>query len=129
MFGVPARRRNWKKWTVNSSSGLPRDLGVLAALGPPVAALLEGIEPTPIPRRVGATEIEQVRTAAQVFSSWDFTYGGGLAREAMLGQLRWSAGLLDAICPEELRPQLPPPSAISLAGPSTPVHMRTPIRC
>jgi hypothetical protein len=31
-----------------------------------------------------------------MFSNWDFTYGGGPAREAMMGQLRWSAGLLDA---------------------------------
>ncbi|MGQ0719616.1 MAG: helix-turn-helix domain-containing protein [Pseudonocardiales bacterium] len=80
-------------------------LGTLAALGP-VAALLEGSEPTPIPARIGATEIEQIHTAAQVFSSWDFTYGGGLAREAVMGQLRWSAGLLDASCPARLRPEL-----------------------
>ncbi|MGH3801696.1 MAG: XRE family transcriptional regulator [Pseudonocardiaceae bacterium] len=72
----------------------------------PVAALLEGSEPTPIPARVGATEIEQIRTASRVFSGWDFTYGGGLAREAVMGQLRWSAGLLDAICPDRLRPEL-----------------------
>jgi hypothetical protein len=82
-----------------------RDLGVLAALGA-VAELLETSEPTPIPRRVGATDIEQTRTAAEVFSSWDFTYGGGLARDAVMGQLRYSAGLLDAICPDRLRPEL-----------------------
>ncbi|MGH3973485.1 MAG: XRE family transcriptional regulator, partial [Pseudonocardiaceae bacterium] len=69
-------------------------------------ALLEGTKPTPIPTRVGATEIEQTRAAAQVFSSWDFTYGGGLARDAAMGQLRWSAGLLDATCPDRLRPEL-----------------------
>ncbi|MGH3802095.1 MAG: helix-turn-helix domain-containing protein [Pseudonocardiaceae bacterium] len=75
------------------------------ALGP-VAALLAGSEPTPIPLRVGATEIEQIRAATQVFESWDSTYGGGLAREAMLAQLRWSASLLDATCPDSLRPEL-----------------------
>ena len=48
-------------------------MGALA----PVAALLEGGEPTPIPTRVGQTEIEQIRTAARVFESWDFTHGGG----------------------------------------------------
>ncbi|MGH3801475.1 MAG: XRE family transcriptional regulator, partial [Pseudonocardiaceae bacterium] len=63
-------------------------------------------EPTPIPHRIGATEIEQVRTATRVFTSWDYTYGGGLAREAVMGQLRWSAGLLDATCPARLRPEL-----------------------
>ncbi len=82
-----------------------RDLGVLAALGP-LVALLEGIRPTPIPRRVGATEIEQTRAAARMFQSWDRAYGGGVARDAVLGQLRWSAGLLKATCPERLRPEL-----------------------
>ncbi|MGH3777741.1 MAG: XRE family transcriptional regulator [Pseudonocardiaceae bacterium] len=81
-------------------------LGVGALALGPVAALLEGTEPTPIPARIGTTEIEQIRTAARVFSSWDFTYGGGLAREAVMGQLRWSAGLLDATCPARLRPEL-----------------------
>jgi hypothetical protein len=81
-------------------------VGTLALEGP-IAALLEGSsEPTPIPRRIGATEIEQTRTAKQVFQSWNLTYGGGLARDAVMGQLRWSAGLLEAICPARLRPEL-----------------------
>jgi hypothetical protein len=89
-----------------------RQLNTTAALGVgtlvlgPVAALLEGIEPTPIPARVGATEIDQIPTAARVFQSWDRTYGGGLARDAVMGQLRWSAGLLEATCPARLRPEL-----------------------
>ncbi|MGH4002321.1 MAG: XRE family transcriptional regulator [Pseudonocardiaceae bacterium] len=83
-----------------------RNAGALAVLAP-VAALLEGGEPTPIPRRVGATEIEQTRSATRVFESWSGTYGGGgLPRETVMGQLRWSAGLLDAICPDRLRPEL-----------------------
>ncbi len=83
-----------------------RDLGALAALGP-VVALLEGGEPTPIPTRVGATDIEQVRTVTQVFRSWGDTYGSGSGvREAVMGHLRWSAGLLNAICPAQLRPEL-----------------------
>ncbi len=82
-----------------------RDLGALAALGP-VAALLAGTEPTPIPTRVGATDIEQVRTAARVFDSWGDTYGGEVVRDAVMGQLRWSAGLLNATCPDRLRPEL-----------------------
>ncbi|MGH3951893.1 MAG: helix-turn-helix domain-containing protein, partial [Pseudonocardiaceae bacterium] len=85
---------------------LDRALGVDALALAPVAALLEGTEPTPIPARVSATEIEQIRTAAQVFAGWDHTYGGGLAREAVQAQLRWSAGLLTATCPARLRPEL-----------------------
>ncbi len=85
-----------------------RDLGVLAVLGPAVAALLAGATPTtPVPRRVGATDIEQLRTVTQVFQSWKDTYGGESGvREAVMGHVRWSAGLLDAICPERLRPEL-----------------------
>ncbi len=86
-----------------------RDLGALAALGPVaelLAVLLEDTEPTPTPTRVGATDIEQIRTATQVFESWSGTYGGGLVRETVIGQLRCSAGLLAATCPDRLRPEL-----------------------
>jgi hypothetical protein len=88
---------------INTSTAL--GVGALA-LGEPLVALLGDSEPTPIPARVGATDIEQIRTAARVFQSWSFTYGGGLAREAVMGQLRWSAGLLEATCPARLRPEL-----------------------
>ncbi|MGH3831012.1 MAG: XRE family transcriptional regulator [Pseudonocardiaceae bacterium] len=72
----------------------------------PLATLLDGSEPTPIPRRVGASDIEQIRAAGRVFSGWDYAYGGELVREAAMAQLRWSAGLLGATCPDKLRPEL-----------------------
>ncbi|MGH3830791.1 MAG: XRE family transcriptional regulator [Pseudonocardiaceae bacterium] len=83
-------------------------VGALAGLEP-LATLLEApgdSEPTPIPARIGATEIEQTRAATQAFESWSGTYGGGVVREAAMGQLRWSAGLLKATCPDRLRPEL-----------------------
>jgi hypothetical protein len=81
-------------------------VGTLALEGP-MAALLEGSEPTPIPHRIGATEIGQIRSATQVFEAWSNSYGGGLARDAVMGQLRYSARLLeDASCPDRLRPEL-----------------------
>jgi transcriptional regulator with XRE-family HTH domain len=83
----------------------PLHLGALAALGS-VAELLADTEPILIPTRVGATEIEQIRTATRVFESWSGTYGGGVVRETVMGQLRWSAGLLKATCPDPLRPEL-----------------------
>jgi hypothetical protein len=62
--------------------------------------------PTPTPRRVGRTEIDQIWGAAEAFSVWDNLYGG-LAREAPLAQLRWSTGLLrNESCPPDLRPDL-----------------------
>ena len=84
-----------------------RDLGALAALGlGPVAELLEDTEPTPTPTRVGATDIEQIRTVTQVFESWSGAYGGGLVRETAISQLRCLAGLLGATCPDLLLPEL-----------------------
>jgi hypothetical protein len=81
-------------------------VGVGTLVLEPVAALLEGGEPTPIPHRIGATEIERIRTATRVFESWSRNYGGGLAPEAVMGQLRWSVGLLQATCPNRPRPEL-----------------------
>ncbi|MBV9163266.1 MAG: XRE family transcriptional regulator [Pseudonocardiales bacterium] len=81
-------------------------LGVGALLGEPIATLLGGGEPPPIPHRIGATDIEQIRSATQVFESWSRAYGGGVARAAVRAQLHWSADLLEATCPEQLRPEL-----------------------
>ncbi|MEO7193495.1 MAG: hypothetical protein ABIZ05_01535 [Pseudonocardiaceae bacterium] len=87
---------------VSATTGLAVGTIVLG----PLATLLEGSQPTPIPRRVGATEIEQIRTSARMFTGWEASYGGGFARDAALVQLRWSADLLDATCPDQLRPEL-----------------------
>jgi hypothetical protein len=64
------------------------------------------IEPTPVPSKVTRAAITQVRVATETFLSWDNTYGGGLAREAVFAQLRWSAQLLHADSPEPLRAEL-----------------------
>ncbi|MGH3772992.1 MAG: XRE family transcriptional regulator [Pseudonocardiaceae bacterium] len=81
-------------------------LGVGTLVLGPVAALLDGVEPPPTPARVGASDIEQIRVAARVFTDWEARYGGGFARNAALAQLSWSAGLLEATCPDPLRPGL-----------------------
>ena len=36
----------------------------------------------------------------------DFSHGGGLAREAVTAQLRWSVQMLDSRCPEAVRGEL-----------------------
>jgi hypothetical protein len=97
---VDVDRKDFLLTSVLGLGGLA--MGALA----PVAALLEGGEPTPTPTRVGQTEIEQIRTATRAFNSWSRAYGPCLAREAAMGQLRWSAGLLQASCPTRLRPEL-----------------------
>lgn len=78
-------------------------LGVGALTLAPVVARLQGSEPTPVPSQVGSAEIGQITAAAAAFATWDHTYGGGLAREAVQAQLLWSAALLDARCDQHLR--------------------------
>ncbi|MGH3771433.1 MAG: hypothetical protein ACRDRW_08575 [Pseudonocardiaceae bacterium] len=71
-----------------------------------LAALLKDSDPTPIPARIGATDIDQVRSATQAFESQSRTYGGGSVRGPAMAQLRWSAGLLESTCPDRLRREL-----------------------
>ncbi|MBP2325360.1 hypothetical protein JOF56_005745 [Kibdelosporangium banguiense] len=82
-------------------------VGAAAVTGPVAFVdLITTSEPTPVPSVIGTVEIEEVRTAARVFSSWDHTYGGGLVREAVAAQLRHAVNLLGARCPERLRSEL-----------------------
>ncbi|MFI6367626.1 XRE family transcriptional regulator [Nocardia sp. NPDC050630] len=90
-------------------------LGVTATgAAAPLIELLRTIEPTPVPSLVGAAEIEQIRTAAREFSTWDHTYGGGLVREAVGAQLRYAVSLLNARCAEKYRADLQ--SAVGFLG-------------
>lgn len=92
---------------VNRSEFLRATLGVTAgALVAPLAQTLLTRQPSPVPSVVGQVHINQVRTAAKLFGNWDHTYGGGLVREAVTAQLNYSAGLLNARCPEKLRGDL-----------------------
>ncbi|MGH3866477.1 MAG: hypothetical protein ACRDQ4_10140 [Pseudonocardiaceae bacterium] len=73
----------------------------------PLMELLEDTEPAPTPKRVSATDIAQIRTATREFASWGSTYGSsGLVRGTVMTSLRSSAWLLDAQCPDHLRPEL-----------------------
>jgi hypothetical protein len=94
------RRRSVSVNTVDRQHFLQMS-GATLALG-----VFGPLQPTPLPARIGRTEIEQVRTAAQVFFSWDNRFGGDCARDAAFAQLRWATRLLHAECPEALRPDL-----------------------
>lgn len=63
-------------------------------------------EPTPVPSRVGSAEVEEVCAAAYAFGSWDARYGGGVVREAVMAQLRFSARLLKAQSSDRTRAHL-----------------------
>lgn len=105
-LGFSGRRRR-------SVSGLSAEVDRRQDLVPGSAAaslpwldLYASIEQTPVPAKVTKVDIAQVRVATETFLTWDNTYGGGLAREAVFAQLRWSAQLLHADCPEPLRAAL-----------------------
>lgn len=92
---------------VNRSEFLRATLGVTAgAVVAPLAQTLLTRQPTPVPSVISQAHIDQVRTTAKLFGTWDHTYGGGLVREAVTAQLRYSAGLLNARCPDKLRADL-----------------------
>ncbi len=74
--------------------GAGAGLGVGAALSDSVREVLSLAAAPAVPGRVGRPEIEQVRYATETFRSWRGRYGGGACRDALAGQVRWAAGLL-----------------------------------
>ncbi len=81
-------------------------IGAGSFVTPTAFDLVPPAESIPLPSRIGRDEIDDIRTAAQVFSRWDHAYGGGFVREAVTAQLRWSARLLDAGAAEPVRIEL-----------------------
>ncbi|MFI1259187.1 helix-turn-helix domain-containing protein [Streptomyces netropsis] len=62
---------------------------------------------TPLPKTVRHEDIEQVREASAALARWDNLYGGGgIVRDASIGELQWATGLLDTPCPTVLRNDL-----------------------
>jgi hypothetical protein len=83
----PVDRRTFM--TASASAGL-------ASVADPALDMLAALGHAPVPAEVRQSDIDQVRASARLFTSWDHTYGGGVIREAVTAQLRWSAGLLEA---------------------------------
>ncbi|MET8004270.1 hypothetical protein [Nonomuraea glycinis] len=80
-------------------------LGVAAAV--PLAELARPAHAAELPAAVSAADIAELRKVAGVFSAWDHTYGGGLVRDAVAAQLRYSVSLLEhARCPSALHDHL-----------------------
>lgn len=79
-------------------------LGMAAAL--PLAELVPA-KPANLPAQVSANDVRELKHMASAFLTWDHTYGGGLVREAVAAQLRYSVALLEqARCPPRLRSEL-----------------------
>ena len=64
--------------------------------------------PTPAlgPGRIGAAEIVEIESATRTFWAWDAQRGGGLYREAVVGQLKAMTDLLDHDYPDPIARRL-----------------------
>lgn len=67
------------------------DVGDVASWWQPVEQ-----EPTPLPRRVGAGDVERVEAITAVMRALDYRHGGGACRDAVVAQVRWAQRLLAA---------------------------------
>ncbi|MFB7270653.1 XRE family transcriptional regulator [Streptomyces sp. NPDC056244] len=83
-------------------------VGGLTALAPTAfTGLIPDLGRAPLPTVIRPEDIEQVRGAANILGRWDNLYGGGgIVREASIGQLQWAKALLGVPCPTELRASL-----------------------
>src|SRR5262249_15942810 len=64
--------------------------------------LIGSTQSTPVPVMVGYREVAEVRCIARAFESLYALYGGGIIREAVIAQLRYSVGLLNARCSDSV---------------------------
>ena len=95
-------------------------VGGLLASPSTLLDLLAPLRPSDAPKRVGRSEIEQVRGAADLLVSWGHSHGGAGVREAANAQLRWFGQLLGAQSTAEVRVELH--EAVGLLGHAT-AHM------
>jgi len=96
----PTRRGNTGRPTQTVSS----DYNSTVDLGTSPAEFLTSITvTTPIPVRIGWTDVEHVRATTRAVAMSENLFGGGLSCEAATGQLRWAGGLLEARAGDDVR--------------------------
>ncbi|MBF8186305.1 helix-turn-helix transcriptional regulator [Nonomuraea sp. K274] len=61
---------------------------------------------TPVPERIGITDVAQVESATCAQRVLDYQHGGGVCRSAVAAQLAWSQQLLRASCSPEVARRL-----------------------
>lgn len=73
---------------------------------PEVDLLAVGPDTTPVPNRVGATDVVQVRALTAALRSYDAAHGGGSCRDAILAHTHWAQSLLHASATDAVRTSL-----------------------
>jgi hypothetical protein len=58
---------------------------------------------TPVPQRIGWSEVESVRATTRAVAMSENLHGGGLSAEAGISQLRWSGRLLEVTASNDVR--------------------------
>ncbi|WP_199565164.1 hypothetical protein [Spongiactinospora rosea] len=105
------RRHRQRRKSADTVSDVDRKDFLRTALGAaatvPLAEWAMPAQAADVPTTVGPTEIQGLKTVAETFLSWDHAYGGGLVRDAVAAQIRYSVALLEhATCPPPLRADL-----------------------
>ena len=94
----PSRRGNTRTPPpATSSARLNADHGGGVDLGTsPTEFLARTMVETPVPTRIGWTEVEHVRATTRAVAMSENLFGGGLPCEAAAAQLRWAGQLVEA---------------------------------
>jgi transcriptional regulator with XRE-family HTH domain/tetratricopeptide (TPR) repeat protein len=61
---------------------------------------------TPVPQRVGATEVAELRTLTEALRSYDAAHGGGSCRDAIVAHTGWAEAMLNADMTDTVRADL-----------------------
>ncbi|QFZ20508.1 helix-turn-helix domain-containing protein [Saccharothrix syringae] len=87
--------------------GLISKIVMGAALTQPELDLLTvGTTATPVPERLSATDVVQVRALTAALRSYDAAHGGGSCRNAILAHTHWAQSLLNASATDDVRTRL-----------------------
>jgi transcriptional regulator with XRE-family HTH domain/tetratricopeptide (TPR) repeat protein len=62
--------------------------------------------PTPVPARIGSSDVEHIIQTTASLRALDYRYGGGSCRDTTLAELSWASRLLDSDCSEQVGGQL-----------------------
>jgi transcriptional regulator with XRE-family HTH domain len=76
------------------------------AIGDPIAEAVGRAATGGTPARLGATDVQQVDHAINLFGEWQDLYGGGVCKDAIAGQVTWATGLLNASATDKVKNDL-----------------------
>ena len=96
----PAMRRR-------EAIGLAAKLAVGSGLTTEERAVLDApVGASPVPSRIGTSDVARVEATTRALMAQDKAMGGGSCRDAVLGHLRWAQQLLDATATDSVRAAL-----------------------